>query len=921
MNTTPGGTLRPLLLALSLLLLPAAARAQQASLTGIVTDAETGFALAGVSVRIVSEDRRAISNGTGRFTLVGLPAGRLVVEAVYLGYARTTQTVELDAGDVGRVTFHLAPEAIALEGVTVTGNRRGQAAALNQQLNAPNVTNVVAADQIGRFPDQNIGDAMKRIPGLVVMQDQGEARFGLVRGTEPRFNSVMINGERIPSAEAEIREVQLDLIPADMVSAIEVNKTLTPDMDADAIGGSVNIVTRAAPTQRRASVTLGSGYNFLSDEPMAVGSAVLADRFVDGRLGVVLSGSYFDHKLGSDNIEGEWDLDGSTPYLAEFQIREYQVQRIRRSASAALDYRLSEGNSLTLRGIYNWRDDWENRFRQVIKLDEPSGGGQITEIERETKGGIGNDRVDFRRLEDQRMWSASLAGEHLGSILGGARFTWSAQVAQASEKRPNERYINFVAEDLTSNVDVSDPGRPRVSVVGGMPDLDAFELAELTEEHQSTRDRDFNARADLELPFGGGDTQLRFGGRVRSKSKLRDNDFFEYDPNGQFSTLAEVPTRDYTNPDFLASGYRVGTLTDNRFLGDLDLGNGAFAGEPKFDEFAADNFEADETVLGGYVMLTQRLGGRASAILGVRVENTDVSYEGNAFDEVTEQVSPTSGSSRYTDVFPSAQLRYELDERSVLRAAWTNTLARPGYFQLTPFRVIEDNEIEIGNPDLDPTTSMNLDLMFERYFSNVGLFSAGAFYKDIDGFIIETVEQDGVVDGVQFDEVVRPINGGGARLVGFEVAVQRTLDFLPGALAGFGVYANYTFTDSEVDGLGIEGRENEDLPLPGTSRNTFNGSLSYDYGRFSLRGSVNFQDSFIDPGEVGDEAFFDRYYDAQTTVDLNGSVVLTPTARFFFEANNLTNEPLRYYQGVVARLMQEEYYDTRIQAGLKIDLR
>jgi outer membrane receptor protein involved in Fe transport len=127
----------------------------------------------------------------------------------------------------------------------------GQARALQQQRHSANITNVVAADQIGRFPDANIGDAMKRIPGIAVQVDQGEARFGLIRGTEPRLNSITLNGERVPSAEGEVREVQLDLIPADMVQSIEVNKAVTPDMDADAIGASVNIVTRQDPPGQR----------------------------------------------------------------------------------------------------------------------------------------------------------------------------------------------------------------------------------------------------------------------------------------------------------------------------------------------------------------------------------------------------------------------------------------------------------------------------------------------------------------------------------------------------------------------------------------------------------------------------------------------------------------------------------------------
>ncbi len=168
------------------------------------------------------------------------------------------------------------------------------------------------------------------------------------------------------------------------------------------------------------------------------------------------------------------------------------------------------------------------------------------------------------------------------------------------------------------------------------------------------------------------------------------------------------------------------------------------------------------------------------------------------------------------------------------------------------------------------------------------------FYKDIEDFIFGYTRDDALdpVTNTTFDEITRPENGGSASLFGFEVAVQRALP------AGFGIYANYTFNESSVEGLPIPGRESEDLPLPGTSRHTANGSLSFDASNLTLRASVNLQDAFIDPGEVGDSAFFDRYYDRAITLDLNGEVVVTPTIRAFFEANNLTNQPLRYYQGV-----------------------
>jgi len=221
-----------------------------------------------------------------------------------------------------------------------------------------------------------------------------------------------------------------------------------------------------------------------------------------------------------------------------------------------------------------------------------------------------------------------------------------------------------------------------------------------------------------------------------------------------------------------------------------------------------------------------------------------------------------------------------------------------------------------GNSELEATTSSNYDLMFENYFASIGLVSAGMFYKDISNFIYSKTDLN--VNDPQYGQLIsytRPQNGGTADVYGFEASFQRQLDFLPGFLKGFGVYANYTFTQSTT--TGIEGRENDELSLTGTARNMFNASLSYENKKLVVRASINYADDYIDL--VGGSAFSDIYYDKQTFVDLNASYAFTPSWRFYVEANNITNQPLRYYQGISERTIQEEYYNARIQAGIKFD--
>jgi len=221
------------------------AEAQNGRLAGRVIDKD-GLPLPGATVTIGSaKPLSTLTRSDGYFSLNGLPTGQNKVSVSYIGYQPYSEQITLGTQAVD-LTITLEDSFTLLEGIVVKGDGlKGQAKALNQQKGDINVTNVVSADQIGRFPDSNIGDAIKRIPGITMQNDQGEARNIIIRGMASGLNSVTLNGERIPSAEGDNRNIQMDLIPADMVQTIEVNKVVLPNMDADAIGGSVNLVTRA----------------------------------------------------------------------------------------------------------------------------------------------------------------------------------------------------------------------------------------------------------------------------------------------------------------------------------------------------------------------------------------------------------------------------------------------------------------------------------------------------------------------------------------------------------------------------------------------------------------------------------------------------------------------------------------------------
>src|SRR5690554_595886 len=712
-------------------------------------------------------------------------------------------------------------------------------------------------------------------------------------------------------------------------------------MDSDAIGGSVNLIMRAAPNGERISATLAGGYGPIREKGNYTGGFVYGNRFLDNKLGAIFSASYNNNNFGSDNIETEWDLgDGDQAYISDFEIRKYDVQRIRNSFALALDYEINQSNILFANAMYNFRYDRENRFAVGYEVDPIYDAndniiGYEGNMYRQNKGGIGGSKNKDTRLEIQKVQNYSLGGEHL--LNPTLDMDWSVNYAIASEEKPNERYIEFENEDLTLISDLSNPKKPLITALG--ENLGDYELAGLSQSNGFSEESEIGARINFRFPFSVVEDQkgrVRTGLRVRIKDKDRNNDYFEYEPLNEFS-LADVPTSFYGGNGFNpGSQYVSGHFASAGFLGGLNLNDTSlFESESDPSEFLSENFTAKENIYAAYIRWDQDFTDKLSAIIGARVEHTAIDYTGNYVLDEEELVGEINNKNDYTNILPSVTQRYDVQNDFILRAAFTTALARPNYYDLVPFvnAIPDDREIQIGNPDLKATYAYNVDFMAEKYFSSIGILSGGVFYKNLKDFIYTySSNQYTTADfAADFGNQSNPIpvgenwdfiqqrNGENVNLYGFEVAAQRTLDFLPGKfLQGFGVYLNYTFTESKADGITNEdGEEREGLGLPGTAPHMFNASLSWENERFSARVSLNFAADYLD--ELGGDAFEDRYYDKQTFLDANASYKITNNLRIFAEANNLTNQPLRYYQGISSRTMQAEYYQVRFNLGVKFD--
>ncbi|MBE6272719.1 MAG: TonB-dependent receptor [Bacteroides sp.] len=902
--------------------------------------------LPGASIFIEDLKTGVISDINGFYALPNLKPGTYTIKVTYVGYAPMEMKMTVSGGKTLEKDI-VMNEGIELQQVEVKGAFQGQRKAVNMQKNGMGVTNVVSADQVGKFPDSNIGDALKRINGINVQYDMGEARFGQVRGTSADLTSVTVNGNRIPSAEGDTRNVQLDLIPADMVQTIEVSKVVTSDMDGDAIGGAINLVTKNTPYKRVLNATAGSGYNWVADKMQLNLGLTYGDRYLDDKLGVMLAASYQNAPGGADNVEFEYDVDDDGKvYLDKAEMRQYYVTRERQSYSLATDYEFNANHKVSFKGMYNRRSDWENRYRITYKKlnDAPSKQSIVLQ----TKGGLGDNRN--ARLELQQTMDFTLDGEH---TFGRLNMDWAGSYSRATEDRPGERYFGVAMkgkknEEYFSGLQFVNAGGRNPypnKVIGQLSDYD-WSIDELTNSDQEISENEWKFRLNFELPLHQGlyANKLRFGAKYTDKSKEKEVHCFDYiEPyeeaydeawmnqlNGQIRS-GFMPEGNYpTNTSFITKEY-LGSLTMNPTQ----------AGAYERYEEASGNYKASEKITSAYLRFDQQLGSKLDMVLGLRMEHTALNY--NGFNWVVDDLEDEQGrleatgekKNDYTNWLPSILMKYNATDDLKFRASFTKTLSRPKYSALVPcihYNIAEE-EARFGNANLKPTTSYNFDLSGEYYFESVGLVSLGFFYKNVKDVIADEkwkstnapnipaglLNEDG--EPVKY-EITKPINAYDADLFGLEFAYQRDFGFIAQALKCIGFYGTYTYTHSSTKNHQFEHRtmeEGEDIKMTGSPEHTANASLYFEKKGLNVRLSYNFASEFVD--EFGTVASLDRYYDKVNYLDANASYTFGDKFKttFYVEANNLLNQPLRYYQGTKDRTMQAEYYGVRLNAGVKIN--
>lgn len=921
-STIPFFIKRPYWLILS------AASLQAAVLQGQIIDAESRRPLTGVQVEwSASAGRKVLTDPQGYFRIADAKSGQGELRVAFLGYAEMKSPLDLAETGAQGLVLELRSGLQDLGAARVLGQAQGQVRALNDQRNADGIKNVVASEQIGRFPDQNAAEAIGRVPGVSVARDQGEGRYVLIRGTQPRMSSVKINGQEVPSPEGDGRAVALDVIPSSQVGSIEVNKTLLPEMDGDAIGGQVDLQTRKAKSATpEFGASLAGAYNqemesFRNFE----GSATYGQRF--GALGVTAGASFSTRHQGSDNIETSYgdmpiyvhadsvdaegellETDESVEGVESMELRDYEITRQRASVNLGLDYDLGGGSSLWMSGWYNHFSDQEYRRRLSLRFDK----GEIFAADPTVSTGVEVFRDLKDRYEEQDIWSVAAGGAH---VFGLSKLDYTASYSHAGENTPDRQETSYGSKvDATVITKITD--FPKVGIVDGDAQANGdFEFDEAVTGDDWTTDQNIIAALNYEFPVWSPlGLSAKTGAKARFKSKERNNQDWtfsalEEDENGN---ELDLPTLDnvqgsFQDEDFLDGKYKnlLGLFPDPDKARDLLNNNGnLFERDADLVENKLGDYEAEEQVYAGYLQFRFSRGPWL-AIGGARVEQTRLDLTGRSVDMDEESWDKVQDKNSYTHVLPGLNMRYALTPRTQVRAASWLSISRPDYYNLVPYLTQEDDEVEMGNPDLDASEATNFDVMVEHYFGGLGVVSAGYFFK--------WIEKDIYTATRELDElsVTMPLNGDWAQIHGLELNYNQQLIFLPGILQSLGLYSNYTFGWSEAS---VPGRSDV-VRMPGQAKHSANLALSFERWGFSSRVSYNIHGSYL--SEVGEDADSDIWYDTRTQLDLSLSQELFEGFFLFAEFTNLLDQPLRYYQGDEDHPVQQEFYGITSVAGIK----
>lgn len=909
------------------------------TIVGRVKESTVGASLDGAVISIDGE-QVATTRRNGEFRITGVSPGTYEVTVDYLGYHSVDTQVEVpaDSGvqmDVSLYSTIGAADAATLGTVEVRATRDANALALNQQRASTNYINVVSADLLGQFPDNNIAESTQRIPGVSIERDQGEGRYVTVRGAPKEFTTVTMDGVQLANPDAESRGVELDTIPADVIAALEVTKALTPDMDGDAIAGNINIRTQSALDRDgltlRASAAMGEFELGSGDNERY--NATIGNRFgPDNNIGVLISGSRSKQERYTDNVEAVFeDFDGVI-MPEEIEVKDYEGTRTRTGLTGRFDFRINPDNLVYLIASDSTFKDREFRDSMAIELERhEAGSDEVTGV----AGRATFDKELRERTYDKSIRTYNLGGEHW--VGDNWKLDWQAAQSKADKvTSPRMQYVFRSQVRPRMAYDYSNADFPTWTILdqadapatgANLPE-EWYQFRRLNDRYEYSEEKENSFRVDLsrEQDFIGETGDIKFGLRARQREKLFDEE------RRRNSSGADFDAMGIGYSDLLCDSWSNNFdyfLTGRRFCRDVFTSHGGpLIGSDNHGRLVEDSITADysasEDVYGTYVRLDATWGA-LTMIAGARYERTELEGSATEFNEDTEEFTPQHASRSYGHFLPSLHLRYEFDPDTILRASYSTGLNRPDFMHTAPYRIRGErdwDDIQVGNPNVKAAYAHSLDVSFEHYLRPLGLVSAAAFYKRINDplfvasstVVWEDVEMDdGEIRDIRQD-VTRPENGDKGSIYGLELAWQQTFDMLPGPFDGLGVYANYTWAKSKAElpfGLG-------ETELPGTSRHNYNLALTYEKSGFNARLAYNHRSEFIQEFNITNPDL-NIYWDGRSSLDFTTSYRFNNGLSIFGEVNNINDSRQVRYQGQRNRVLEMEGFGRSWLAGVRYD--
>ena len=923
-----------------LLLLATPVLAQSGALTGTVVDVQ-GRALQGAKVVADPGGSSALSDAQGQFTLNALSAGDYNVTITYAGFETFAKKVTVAAGQAARLDASLSVASTRQNVQVYAGREGGEIEAMNRTFNSDNIINVLPADVITSLPNANLADAIGRLPSVSLERDEGEGKYVQVRGTEPRLTNTMIDGVNIASAET-VRQVKLDIIPANLVESVQINKTLQADMPGDGIGGSVDLRTKSASDRPTIALESLGGYTpIIGGRPVYQFDGTLGKRFLEGnKLGLLFGGSYDWNGRGINDVE-------PGPYLTGgYDQRDYQYYRSRLGFAGTADYRISDTSNIYLKGLYSLFHNFGNRWDYNIQTSFDSNFQPVPD----------SGAVDFGaeiRRPVQDIGSLQLGGHHL---LGNFLLNWDVESSVGRTRDEGYNDAGFKNKNsYTFTGDISNPLIPKLKAVNA-------NIYDPTQYYLSTLRTNNYYNPEVDLGLGGSVSRaytasghagtIEIGGRFRNLHKFANQDTRYFVPAASIANPTDPSLQmtkllsSFSDPNYYGGSYTFGPAADYTkilLVTSVPVPDSMRSKKKKNIDQIGQNFNYIEKVSAGYAMNTINLN-KFRIVAGLRFEETSNSDVGT----VTPNAPPVARSGSYLDVLPSASVRYSFTPSSGLRLVYGRGLARPNFSDLVSFASIAPGGVRttssIGNPNLKAEHADNVDLLYEQSLNPIGLLQAGVFYKNLQDPIVPltTKLSDGTIQ-------TQPQNAGSAYVYGFEIAFQQHFTYLPGLLNGLGLSANYGFSGSQVTwptqvlltdskgktSVNIDRTDHPDLLRQ--APHTWNISPTYDKKNLSMRLGLaynaanifayNYTDSNgagpFDPTADGTPGGGikgpngDTYLYSHLQVDLQGTYRLPKGFTAVGYALNLNNEVFGFYNGSTIYPIQREFYRQTFGGGLR----